>query len=75
MPLVHMALNAHRDAVALQVDRAKREEYAQGDTLLAAARAAPLEIFPIIAYCFGGPELMLSASLPLKQELAPYLLS
>ena len=75
MPILHVTLNTHRDGVALQLERAKREEYAQGDTLLAASRAAPLEIFPVIAYLFGGPDLMLSASLPLKQELAPYLLS
>lgn len=75
LPVIHVILNTHRDGVAMQVDRATREEYAQGDTLLAASRAAPLEIFPIIAYGLGGPELMLSASLPLKQELAPYILS
>lgn len=75
MPLMHAGLNTHRDSIALQVDRARREEYAQGDTLLAACRAMPLEIFPVIAYLLGGSKLMLASSLGLKTELAPYLLS
>lgn len=74
LPVVHMALNAHRDGALLMADRAARDEYSSSDSLISAARAAPLEIFPIVAYLIGGPALMATKSLILKQRLAPYFL-
>lgn len=74
VPLMHAALNAHRDGALLMADRASREEYSSSDALISAARAAPLEIFPVIAYAVGGPQLMAAKSLVLKQRLAPYFL-
>lgn len=74
MPLIHMALNTHRDGVFLLAERARRNEYSSYDALISASRAAPLEIFPVIAYLVGGPALMANASLALKTELAPFFL-
>lgn len=71
LPVVHVALNAYRDGVALSLERT---EYGMGDSLIAAARCAPLEIYPLLAYLIGGPGLMVAASIPLKTELAPYFL-
>lgn len=74
LPVMHIALNAHTDGVLLLAEREKRNEYSSSDALISAARAAPLELFPLVAYCLGGPPLMTSTSLRLKQELAPYFL-
>lgn len=74
MPLMHMALNAHRDGVMLLAERTARNEYSSNDALISAAKAAPLEIFPVIGYLIGGPSLMVSCSLKLKHDLAPYFL-
>lgn len=74
MPIVHVCLNTHTDGVAMLVERTQRNEYSSYDALISASRAAPLEIFPVIAYLLGGPVLMQRVSLPLKRELAPYFL-
>ena len=74
LPLVHAALNAHRDGAVLLAERTARDEYSSSDSLISAARAAPLEIFAVIAYLIGGPKLMTAKSLTLKQRLAPYFL-
>lgn len=73
-PMIHVALNAHSDAVALLADRSIRNEYSTNDALIAAGRAAPLELFPMLAYLVGGPKLMATRSLQLKLDLAPYFL-
>lgn len=75
LPIMHVCLNTYRDGVELKVERAQRGEYSTNDALISAATAAPLELFPVIAYLIGGPSLMVSASLPLKKDLAPYFLS
>jgi hypothetical protein len=75
MPLIHMALNTHRDGVMLTAERETRGEYSTYDALISASRAAPLEIFPVIAYLIGGPTLMVNTSLQLKLDLAPYFLN
>lgn len=72
MPILHVCLNTYRDGASLLLERAQRGEYSSSDMLISASRAAPLEIFPVIAYLVGGPALMASASLPLKTQLAPY---
>lgn len=72
MPLLHSALNTYRDGVELELDTYNKGEYSVNDNLATASRLAPLEIFPVIAYLIGGPPLMLAASIPLKQDLAPY---
>lgn len=72
LPVMHVCLNTHQDGLTLILDRESRNEYSSNDALIAASRAAPLEIFPVIAYLVGGPTLMLTASLPLKRDLAPY---
>ena len=74
MPVITMALNAHRDGVELLAERQQRNEYSSRDALVAACRAMPLEVFVMVAYCLGGPALMASASLGLKNDLAPYFL-
>lgn len=75
MPIMHVCLNTFSDGAQLVLERMTAPEYASGDILISASRAAPLEIFPIVAYLLGGPELMVSVSLPLKRALAPYFLS
>lgn len=74
VPLIHAALNTHRDGALLLADRAIRNEYSSSDALICASRAFPLEIFPVIAYLIGGPQLMAAKSLILKQRLSPYFL-
>lgn len=75
MPIMHVCLNTHRDGALMLADRTKHNEYSTNDVLISASRAAPLEIFPVIAYLLGGPALMVAASLPLKRDLSPYFLS
>lgn len=75
LPIMHVCLNTHTDGIQLLAARTRDEDYHHYDALIAGSRAAPLEIFPIIAYLVGGPALMVVASLPLKRDLAPYLLS
>lgn len=75
LPIVHVCLNTYRDGVDLVVERTQRNEYSSNDALISASKAAPLEIFPVIAYLIGGPKLMVEASLPLKLDLAPYFIS
>lgn len=72
LPALHVALNAYRDGGMLMADRAIRGEYSTNDALISAAQVAPLELFPLIAYCIGGPNLMVKASIPLKTDLATY---
>lgn len=74
-PIIHVCTNTYRDGVELLAEREARNEYSSYDALISASRAAPLEIFPVIAYLLGGPKLMVSASLPLKRDLAPYFIS
>lgn len=74
LPVMHIALNSHTDGVLLLAERERRQEYSSSDALISASRAAPLELFPLIAYCLGGPMLMTATSLRLKHELAPYIL-
>lgn len=74
LPLMHAALNAHRDVIVFNKAREELNEYSMLDALSAAGRAAPLEIFPVIAYCLGGGALMQECSASLKQALAPYLM-
>lgn len=74
-PTLHVCLNTYRDGATLLMERQERDEYSSMDALISASRAAPLELFPVIAYLVGGPELMASASLPLKRDLAPYFIS
>ena len=71
-PTLHVCLNTYRDGAAMLAEKTARDEYSSSDALISASRAAPLEVFPVIAYLVGGPELMVSASLPLKRALAPY---
>lgn len=72
LPVVHMALNAHRDHMLLAVDRQERDQYALHDGLMYAAMYAPLEVFTVIAYCLGGPALQANISTTLKLALQPY---
>lgn len=74
LPIMHVCLNTHTDGVMMALDRERNNEYSTNDTLIAASRAAPLELFPVIAYLVGGPSLMLASSLGMKRDLAPYLL-
>lgn len=70
MPSVHSALNAYRDCADML---SVRTNYGVDDALISSARAQPLELFVLIAYCVGGPPLMTAASLQLKRDLSPYL--
>lgn len=72
-PLLHSMLNSHRDMVELLTIRSTRDNGQQYDALIAAGRAAVLDIFPVMAYFVGGPELMQRVSLPMKFDLLPIL--
>lgn len=74
LPLIHAALNAYRDSVDFAIKAKELGEYSSANNLMLASRAAPLEIFPVIAYLVGGPALMVAQSAALKSALAPYFL-
>lgn len=74
MPLLVIFMNAHKDAVSMKLDRARMNDYASLDKLVCGSEAVGLEIFAMIAYLLGGPMLMATTSIPLKMDLAPYLL-
>lgn len=74
LPIMHVCLNTYRDATELKLEREQNKDYTSNDILIAGSMAAPLEIFPVIAYLIGGPSLMVSASLGLKKNLVPYFL-
>lgn len=73
VPVLTVAINAHKDGVALKVDAKNNGEYTVYDKLTSASSLVPLEIFSMILYLVGGPMLMSNRSLPLKIALAPYL--
>lgn len=74
LPIMHVWLNTYRDGAGFLLEREQRHEYASHDALIAASRAAPLEFFSVLAYLVGGPMLMVQASIPLKVQLAPFLM-
>lgn len=74
LPAIHVSLNTFRDGAALELEKLEAEAYSSSDELIVASKAAPLEIFPLIAYCIGGAPLMMLTSVPLKQALSPYFL-
>ena len=73
VPVLTVAINAHKDSVSLKVDAQRNGEYTIYDKLTSASSLVPLEIFSMILYLVGGPMLMSNRSLPLKIALAPYL--
>lgn len=75
VPVLTIVLNSHRDYVDMAVRKKELEDYAIYDKMISAADGASLEIFSMLLYLVGGPVLMSEKSLPLKMDLAPYLLS
>ena len=75
VPVLTIVLNSHRDYVDMVVRRKESEDYAIYDKMMSASDGASLEIFSMMLYLVGGPSLMNTNSLPLKVDLAPYLLS
>lgn len=75
VPVLTIVLNSHRDYVDMAMRRKELEDYAVYDKMMSAADGASLEIFSMLLYLVGGPALMNTNSLPLKLDLAPYLLS
>jgi hypothetical protein len=59
----------------MAIRKKELEDYAIYDKMISAADGASLEIFSMLLYLVGGPTLMSEKSLPLKMDLAPYLLS
>ena len=75
VPILTVAINAHKDYVALKTDAALNREYTLYDKLTSASGLVPLEVFSIILYLVGGPMQMSNRSLQLKMALAPYLVN
>jgi hypothetical protein len=75
VPVLTIVLNSHRDYVDMATRRKELMDYAVFDKMISASDGASLEIFAMLLYLVGGPELMGTASLPLKMDLAPFLLS
>lgn len=75
VPVLTTVLNAHKDHMDMIMRRAELSEYAGYDKLMSAASGAPLELFAMMLYLVGGPLLMASSSLALKEDLAPYFLN
>jgi hypothetical protein len=74
VPVLTIILNSHKDYVDMAVQRQEMNEYAIYDKLMGSARIVALEIFSMVLYLVGGPQLMGIESLPLKNDLAPYFL-
>lgn len=75
VPVLTIVLNSHRDYADMAMRRKELAEYAVYDKMMSASDGASLEIFSMLLYLVGGPALMNTNSLPLKMDLAPYLLS
>lgn len=75
VPILTVVLNSHKDGMALLVEQDNYKEYALYDKLISGTRVMPLEIFSMLLYLVGGPVLMAAASVPLKLDLAPYLVN
>lgn len=73
VPVLTVILSSHTDYLSLIVERSKMQEYAVYDKLISSAKIVPLEIFSMILYLVGGPMMMAASSLPLKLDLAPYI--
>lgn len=74
VPVLTTVLNAHKDCVGMMVERQTYQEYAMYDKLISGSQTSCLEIFSMILFLVGGPTLMAISSLPLKIDLAPYVL-
>lgn len=75
IPIMQAATNAQTDALFLQAERKGNDNYQLDDNFIIGGRVMALELFPMIAFMLGGPQLMQECSLALKRELAPYFLS
>jgi hypothetical protein len=74
VPILTIVLNSHRDYVDMAIRKNELQDYAIYDKMMCSADGASLELFSILLYLVGGPSLMNMNSLPLKMDLAPYLL-
>lgn len=74
VPIITVMMNAHKDGAALKMEARNDGEYTIYDKLTSATSLVCLEIFSILLYLVGGPQLMGVQSLPLKIALAPYLI-
>lgn len=75
VPILSIVLNSHRDYADMASRRMELSDYAVYDKMISASDGASLEIFSMLLYLVGGPELMSLQSLAMKMDLAPYLLS
>ena len=75
VPVLTIVLNSHRDYIDMVSRRTELQDYAIYDKMMSAADGASLELFSMLLYLVGGPTLMNTNSLPLKMDLAPFLLS
>lgn len=75
VPILSIVLNSHRDYADMASRRLELSDYAVYDKMISASDGASLEIFSMLLYLVGGPELMTMESLAMKLDLAPYLLS
>lgn len=74
VPVLTTVMNAHRDGMELMMERQVNKEYALYDKLISGSQTSCLEIFSMILFLVGGPTLMALSSLPLKLDLAPYVM-
>ena len=72
MPLVIATLNAQTDYVLIASERKNSEQYPLYDRVLRGTEMMGLELFTMLLYLVGGPELMAKSSM-LRLELAPLL--
>lgn len=75
VPILSIVLNSHRDYADMANRRVEMSDYAIYDKMISASDGASLEIFSMLLYLVGGPELMTMQSLPMKMDLSPFLLS
>jgi len=75
VPILSIVLNSHRDYADMAARRIELSDYAVYDKMISASDGAALEIFAMLLYLVGGPELMTMQSLAMKMDLAPFMLS
>lgn len=72
VPAITMGLNAHKDYANMSLARSEARDYAIYDRLMCGAQSVPLEVFSLLLFLTGGPDLMAKQGLNLKMALSPY---
>lgn len=73
MPLLHVALHAQLEYAVLSIQKQDDNRRSSYDDLIVECKYVGLEMFSMVAFCLGGEDLLLRASMNIKKQLSPYL--